>query len=265
MKVKIQYELTEEQKAQGFYKKAGSIYDSNNNSWDLDKYSTNQIIRMSSTLTNCKDCVNCENCVDCIGCKNCVDCENCEECSNCYKCENCLDCGYFDLYSGRCKNLKNCKKCSNCTNCDDCTNCTNCENCIDCDECSYCEGCDGLCNGKSCKKNNPSTLNPEQEAQGLRIENGFLYDKNNNRWNLDNFHLSTALAFAEDLENCTNCEDCISCENCENCVYCRHCKDCQDCTDCYECVECRNCEGCENEYELNNSNEERDDNLRRMR
>lgn len=77
------YELTQEQKTQGFRIEEGKynvfLYDKDNNRWSLNLYAITQAIECSNTLRNCKNCTNCEKCVNCIGCiscKRCVDCQN---------------------------------------------------------------------------------------------------------------------------------------------------------------------------------------------
>lgn len=117
------YKLTPEQEAQSFRvetkehfgKYITTLYDKNNNSWNLENFSTiEEAIEISKTLVNCK------NCVDCINCDECVDCENCEYCLNCWHCSDCSNLKngarkpslslFFDIEEHTSKNSENAKK-----------------------------------------------------------------------------------------------------------------------------------------------------------
>ena len=94
-------------------------------------------------------------------------------------------------------------------------------------------------------------LTQEQIEQGYRLVNSFLYDKNDNRWDLDIYaSLDEALETSKSLvncTNCTNCEDCTNCTNCEscgNCKECQNCKICEECNGCEDCISCTKCEDC---------------------
>lgn len=85
------------------------------------------------------------------------------------------------------------------------------------------------------------TLTQEQISQGFRIEDDYLYDKDNNLWDLQDTTLEEAIEYSKTLENCKNCEECKNCKNCEGCM---NCEGCEDCIDCYKCRNCENCEKC---------------------
>ena len=87
-------------------------------------------------------------------------------------------------------------------------------------------------------------LTPEQEKEGYRIEDGYLYDKNNNSWELDDFTIEEAIEYSKTLENCTDCENCKDCKDCKDCVKCTSCEYCTDCTKCIRCIQCENCKDC---------------------
>ena len=88
-------------------------------------------------------------------------------------------------------------------------------------------------------------LTQEQIEQGYRLVNSFLYDKNDNRWDLDIYaSLDEALETSKSLVNCTNCTNCDDCTNCTNCDNCIECEECEDCWHCFDCKGCRNCEDC---------------------
>ena len=79
-------------------------------------------------------------------------------------------------------------------------------------------------------------LTQEQISQGFRIEDDYLYDKDNNLWDLQNITLEEAIEYSKTLENCKNCEECKNCKNCKGCM------SCEGCIDCADCYKCRNCE-----------------------
>ena len=88
-------------------------------------------------------------------------------------------------------------------------------------------------------------LTQEQIEQEYRLVNSFLYDKNDNRWDLDIYaSLDEALETSKSLVNCTNCTNCDDCTNCTNCDNCIECEECEDCWHCFDCKGCRNCEDC---------------------
>jgi hypothetical protein len=80
--------------------------DENLNSWDKKKYSEEDAIRLSETLSNCSYCSDCSNCSNCSYCSNCSDCSNCSSCSYCSYCSDCSNCSY-------------CSYCSYCSDCSD--------------------------------------------------------------------------------------------------------------------------------------------------
>ncbi|MCI2236821.1 hypothetical protein NCR96_08765 [Helicobacter sp. 14348-15] len=84
-------------------------------------------------------------------------------------------------------------------------------------------------------------LTREQESQGFRIEEGeyniFLYDKDNNRWNLALYAIEQAIEASKSLRNCKNCTNCEECVNCLNCIDCKRCVDCKNLQNCIELVD----------------------------
>ncbi len=73
------------------------LFDKNNNSWNLNKFTKDEAIKASKTLVDCflcRDCVNCKDCWYCEECSDCINCRicrNCKNCVRCYKCENLQD------------------------------------------------------------------------------------------------------------------------------------------------------------------------------
>ena len=94
-------------------------------------------------------------------------------------------------------------------------------------------------------------LTPEQEKEGYRIEYGYLYDKNNNSWELDCLSIAEAIRLSETLVDCQNCRNCENCRNCKDCRGCYSCQDCKGCWHCFDCKGCRNCEDCDGCRECN--------------
>lgn len=94
---------------------------------------------------------------------------------------------------------------------------------------------------KDCFSEKKYELTPEQEEEGFRIEDGYLYDKDNNYWELNGITIEEAIEYSKILENCTNCENC---KDCKHCVECASCEDCKDCTKCVRCIQCENCKNC---------------------
>ena len=93
-------------------------------------------------------------------------------------------------------------------------------------------------------------LTTEQIAQGLKIVDSFLWDKNDNRWDLNIYaSLDEALEASKSLVNCKNC---INCDDCTNCIYCENCDGCRDCKNCRNCVICQKCVWCDNCQEFQN-------------
>lgn len=74
----------------------GFWVDGHNNKWDADLYSEKEVLKCSTTLTGCRDCINCSYCIDCSRCNSCFNCAGCRDCSNC---SSCRDCSYCDDYS----------------------------------------------------------------------------------------------------------------------------------------------------------------------
>lgn len=69
------YEITKEQKAQGYRIYFNGfleprIKDKDNNIFSLVSCTLKQAIKNLETLENCKDCADCVNCVDCYRCEN---------------------------------------------------------------------------------------------------------------------------------------------------------------------------------------------------
>ena len=65
-------------------------------------------------------------------------------------------------------------------------------------------------------------LTPEQEKEGYRIEDGYLYDKDNNLWDLQDITLEEAIEYSKTLQNCTDCERCEDCKDCIGCTGLNH-------------------------------------------
>ena len=93
-------------------------------------------------------------------------------------------------------------------------------------------------------------LTPEQEKEGYRIEDGYLYDKNNNSWSLEIHSIEEAIKASKSLvdcygcQDCTECERCLNCKNCRDCAHCHHCTDCESCNICHKCKNCKACGDC---------------------
>ena len=94
-------------------------------------------------------------------------------------------------------------------------------------------------------------LTPEQEKEGYRIEDGYLYDKNNNSWSLEIHSIEEAIKLSGTLVDCQNCRNCENCRNCKDCRGCYSCQDCKGCWHCFDCKGCRNCEDCDGCRECN--------------
>ena len=58
---KAKLKLTPQQKKQGFRIEKGHLFDINNNSWNLEKFSIERAINSSKSLSNCKNCCDCAN------------------------------------------------------------------------------------------------------------------------------------------------------------------------------------------------------------
>ncbi|MCI2236832.1 hypothetical protein NCR96_08925 [Helicobacter sp. 14348-15] len=96
-----EFELTQEEMELGvrIEKKMDTymLFDKNNNSWNLNKFTKDEAIKASKTLVDCflcRDCVNCKDCWYCEECSDCINCRicrNCKNCVRCYKCENLQD------------------------------------------------------------------------------------------------------------------------------------------------------------------------------
>lgn len=56
------------------------------NAWDKFRYTKEEAVILSRTLTNCKGCINCSDCSDCINCINCKTCTSCTRCRGCTGC-----------------------------------------------------------------------------------------------------------------------------------------------------------------------------------
>ena len=121
-------------------KRNGCLYDDKGNNWSLSKYTEEQIIGFSQTLTNCSNCFNCSNCSNCFYCYECSNCSDCSDCSNCDYCSDCSNCSNCDY----------CFHCSGCSDCSDCSRCSRCSNCYDCSNCDYCSGCSSCSNCFHC-------------------------------------------------------------------------------------------------------------------
>lgn len=65
----------------------------------------------------------------------------------------------------------------------------------------------------------------------MKTENGYYFDKNNNKWNIEKYSKKQAIELSKALINCTNCIDCRSCRSCSSCSYCSYCSDCHSCSD----------------------------------
>lgn len=83
-------------------------------------------------------------------------------------------------------------------------------------------------------------------------ENGVWWiDKNDNKWNINDFSKENAELYSETLFNCQHCVDSWNLTHCISCIECSDCTDCDNCykssylTECSDCVECTH---------LNNSN-----------
>ena len=83
----------------------GNWVDENNNSWPCDRYTEEEAVLKSKSLTRCSDCS------DCSGCSLCSDCSGCSLCSGCSGCSRC----------SRCSDCVNCSRCSRCSGCSDCS------------------------------------------------------------------------------------------------------------------------------------------------
>ena len=107
---------------------------------------------------------------------------------------------------------------------------------------------------EDCFKEKVYELTPEQEAQGFRIEDGYIFDKNENSWDLKKCDIEEAIEYSKTLVNCKDCEDCQNCTNCETCFGCEWCEDCKHCTwcgKCRNCEKCRDCKDCKDCQDLN--------------
>ncbi len=58
---------------------------------------------------------------------------------------------------------------------------------------------------------------------GIKTENGWRIDENNNRWDANKYTIEQAETFSYTLTNCINC---IDCRDCKDCSFCRFCRDC---------------------------------------
>lgn len=86
----------------------------------------------------------------------------------------------------------------------------------------------------------------------LRKINGYWVDKNNNRWDVNEYNYKDAKKISKSMimcKNCTNCNKCYYCEDCFDCVYCLHCRNCNKCWHnkfCNNLIESNRCENCNN-------------------
>ena len=70
----------------------GYFIDENNNKWSEKKFTMEEALHLSGTLTDCTNCVNCTNCINCVNSTNCINCTNCFYCIDCIDCNSCTIC-----------------------------------------------------------------------------------------------------------------------------------------------------------------------------
>ena len=98
--------------------KQNKVYDKDNNSVDLSRFSDTDAVKMLSSLKHCK---NCKDCFKLRDCKDCMDCMNSTKLSKCYlvkdsdkmiQCEKCINCSDCKRCEGLTKEdgLSNVKK-----------------------------------------------------------------------------------------------------------------------------------------------------------
>lgn len=74
------------------YKTNDIYHDNKSNIWHVEKFTEEEALDASESLTNCKHCIDCVDCTNCIGCIGCTGCQGCSNCSGCTgECCNCTE------------------------------------------------------------------------------------------------------------------------------------------------------------------------------